>query len=249
MIQFPEKLECLFDENPKYIVLHGGRGAGRSWGVARALLLRAASKKLRILCGREIQRSINESVLQLLKDQIDDLGLGDFYFVTNNEIRGKNGSQFLFSGIKHNITNIKSKEGIDIVWLEEAERISKNSYDVLIPTIRKDGSQIIITFNADIEEGETYQRFVISKPKKAIVKRLTFEDNPWFPKTLEEERLECLKKDPIGYENIWLGHPKQAIDGAVYRKELQQAQEEGKNRELSIRSFKAVFHVLGYRRG
>lgn len=227
-IQIPPKLESLYDEKPRYLVYHGGRGGAKSWSVAMALLARARQKPLRILCAREIQRSIADSSFQLLKDKIGELGLSDFYTVTNTEIRGNNGSLFIFSGLKMNVDSIKSKEGIDIVWIEEGQAVSKNSWDKLIPTIRKDGSQIIITFNVDVEEGETYQRFVIDPPTNSIVEKLTYRDNPWFPAALEQERQDCLKKDPIAYDNIWEGNPKMAIEGAVYKNELQQAQEEGR---------------------
>ena len=134
-VEFPEKLEPLFTP-ARYKVLYGGRGGAKSWGIARTLLVLGASKPIRILCAREIQKSINESVHQLLKDQIQALGLSDFYEVLNNEIRGKNGTLILFAGLKHNVHNIKSKEGVDICWVEEAQTVSRTSWDTLIPTIR-----------------------------------------------------------------------------------------------------------------
>lgn len=227
-IEFPKKLRCLFDKSLRYIILHGGRGGAKSWGVARALLIRGAESPLRILCAREIQKSISDSSHQLLKDQIASLGLESFYEVLNNEIRGKNGTLFLFAGLKHNVSSIKSKEGIDIVWAEEAEKITKNSWDTLIPTIRKNGSQIIVTFNVDVEEAETYQRFVLNPPSNCIIQKLTYRDNPWFPSVLEQERLDMLQRDPISYDNIWEGNPKAAIEGAVYKNELNQATQEGR---------------------
>lgn len=227
-VKFPQKLKCLFDPEPRYIVLYGGRGGAKSWGVARALLIRGANSPIRILCSREIQRSIGESVHQLLSDQIKALNLEGFYEILNNEIRGKNGTLFMFGGLKHNIANIKSKEGIDVVWVEEAEKVTKNSWDTLIPTIRKPGSQIIVTFNPDIEESETYQRFVVDPPESSIVEKLTYRDNPWFPDVLDQDRIEMQKKDPVSYDNVWEGNPRAAIEGAVYKKELDQAREEGR---------------------
>src|SRR4051812_15614732 len=107
MIQFPDKLQFLF-EPTRYKVLFGGRGGAKSWGVARALLVLGASRPVRVLCAREFQKSIKDSVHQLLKDQIIALGLESFYTITNTAIVGKNGTQFGFEGLKHNITNIKS---------------------------------------------------------------------------------------------------------------------------------------------
>jgi len=138
--EFPEKLQFLF--NPKrYKVAHGGRGSGKSWGFARALLLQGASEPLRILCTREVQKSIKDSVHKLLTDQIEALGLGWFYQVLENEIRGKNGTEITFAGLAtHTIESIKSYEGVDRVWVEEGQVVRKRSWDVLIPTIRKPGS-------------------------------------------------------------------------------------------------------------
>lgn len=223
-VKFPDKLKCLF-EPKRYKVLHGGRGGAKSWGVARALLALGASKKLRILCAREIQKSIKDSVHQLLKDQIIALGLQDFYEVQSTVIKGKNGTTFSFEGLKHNITNIKSHEGADIVWVEEAQTVTKSSWDVLIPTIRKEESEIWITFNPDLEEDETYERFVLYPPKESTVVKINWRDNPWFPEVLNKERLELKEKDPVAYENIWEGNCKQAVEGAIFAKEMQAATE------------------------
>ena len=154
---FPRKLTFLF-EPARYKVAHGGRGSGKSWAFARALILMAAKKPLRILCGREVQKSIKDSVHRLLNDQIQALGLGASFDVLENEIRGKNGSLFLFAGLsQHTVESIKSFEGVDICWLEEAQVITKRSYDVLLPTIRKDGSEVWLSLNPDMDTDETYQ--------------------------------------------------------------------------------------------
>lgn len=157
-VQFPAKLEFLF-KPARYKVAHGGRGSAKSWGFARALLILAAQKPLRILCTREVQKSIKDSVHRLLSDQIQAMGLGHLYQVLETEIRGANGSLFVFAGLaQHTVESIKSFEGVDIVWVEEAQAVSKRSWDVLIPTIRKPGSEIWISFNPLLETDETYQR-------------------------------------------------------------------------------------------
>lgn len=224
---FPAKLGFLFSPH-RYKVLYGGRGGAKSWGIARALLILGAQKPLRILCAREIQRSISESVHQLLRDQIAALGLGSLYSVFNSEIRGANGTQFLFAGLKHNVDNIKSKEGLDIVWVEEAQAVSKASWDTLIPTIRKDGSEIWISFNPLLETDETYQRFVASPPAAARVEKIGWQDNPWFPEVLAAERDDLKARDPDAYLNVWEGHCRQTLEGAVYANELRRAQEAGR---------------------
>lgn len=225
--EFPTKLEFLFKPS-RYKCAFGGRGSGKSWGFARALLLQAASKPLRVLCAREIQKSIKQSVHTLLSDQIQALGLGAFYEVLESEIRGKNGSNFSFAGLATNtVESIKSYEGVDIVWCEEAQSISKKSWDILLPTIRKPDSEIWISFNPDLDTDDTYQRFVINTPPDAVVVKMNYSDNAWFPDVLEEERLHCKATNP-DYENIWEGNCKAAKDGAIYASEIREAQENGR---------------------
>lgn len=224
---FPEKLRFLFEPS-RYKVMHGGRGGAKSWGVARALLLQAASEPLRILCAREYQNSLSESVHSLLSDQIEALGLSGFYDVQNNYIRGKNGSEFSFAGLKHNITKIKSFEGVDRVWIEEAQTVSKTSWETLIPTIRKPGSEIWLTFNPALESDETYQRFVVNPPASAKVVKINWSDNPWFPQVLHDEMIQLKQKDPDAWLNVWEGNCRVTLDGAIYAKQLREAQEGGR---------------------
>lgn len=226
-VEFPEKLECLFKPS-RYKVLYGGRGGAKSWGVARALLTLGAAKPLRILCAREFQNSISESVHALLNDQVKALGLESFYEVQNTTIRGKNGTEFYFAGLRHNVTKIKSFEGVDIVWCEEAQTISKTSWDTLIPTIRKEGSEIWVTFNPSLEMDETYQRFVVKPPTNSIVQKINWQDNPWFPDVLRQEKDDLKEKDPDAYLTVWEGHCKQTLDGAIYANEVRQATADGR---------------------
>ena len=229
--KFPPKLKPLFRAH-RYKVIYGGRGSSKSWSVARALLILGASRKFRILCTREIQKSIKASVHQLLKDQVSALGYGDFYEVLDTVIRGRNGTEFLFAGLSDQTeTSIKSYEGVDITWCEEAQTISKNSWDILIPTIRKEikdeagnviwTSEIWITFNPILESDETYKRFVLNPPPDAVVIFLNYYDNPWFPDVLEAERLHCeATEDSDTYMNIWEGTCRAAVAGAIYAKEV-----------------------------
>ena len=226
--KFPEKLQCLFKPAP-YKVAHGGRGSGKSWGFARALLIQGAERPLRILCAREVQKSIDESVHTLLKDQIKELGLEDFYEDLKFEIRGKNGTTIDYSGLaQHTVTSIKSYEGVDICWVEEAQAVSKKSWDVLRPTIRKPGSEIWITFNPELESDVTYQMFVVDPPTGAVVVQMNYLDNPWFTEKLEQERIDCQTKQPKDYDNIWLGKCKPAVVGAIYYDEMEAALDEGR---------------------
>jgi len=222
--EFPAKLSFL-DEPHRYKVAYGGRGSGKSWGFARALLALAIKHKLRILCAREVQRSIKQSVHQLLSDQIQAMGFGQYYEVLENEIRCVSGSQINFTGLANNtVESIKSFEGVDIVWVEEAQTVSKKSWDILIPTIRKPDSEIWVTFNPDLDSDDTYKRFVIDTPDNAKVVKVNWIDNPWFPKVLNAERLHS-KATSDDYDNIWEGECKTAVDGAIYANEIREAQE------------------------
>ena len=217
----PAKLRPLF-EPMRYKVTHGGRGGGKSWAIARALLLLAAQKPLRILCTREVQKSIKDSVHKLLGDQIQAMGLGSFFEVQVSVIKAANGGEFLFAGLSDlTAESIKSFEGVDIVWCEEAQAISKRSWDILIPTIRKDGSEIWVSMNPELDTDDSYVRFIQSPPPDSVVIQVNYTDNPWFPDVLEKERQHALATMPkADYENIWLGKCRPAISGAIYADEV-----------------------------
>ena len=144
-------------------------GSGKSWGVAQLLVEIAVRTKVRVFCGRELQNSMSDSVIKLIADTIEDLGYLEEFEVQRNAIYClKTGSEFMFYGIKNNPNKIKSLEGIDLVWIEEAENVSNESWDILIPTIRKERSEIWVTFNPKNILDPTYQRFVIAPPKKFV---------------------------------------------------------------------------------
>ena len=221
---FPEKLKFLF-QPARYKVVRGGRGSGKSWGFARALLIMAAQRPLRVLCTREIQKSIQQSVHQLLRDQIEALGLQGQYEVLQTEIRGKNGSQFFFSGLSDQTAeSLKSFEGVDVCWCEEAQAISRRSWDILIPTIRKNGSEIWVSFNPQLESDETYRRFVTNPPPDCVSIEMNHSDNRRFPAVLEAERQHAeatMKREE--YAHIWEGQCKPAVDGAIYFDQMAKA--------------------------
>lgn len=231
-ILFPEKLQPLF-KPARYKVIYGGRGKGGSWGIARALLLHGWEKPLRILCTREVQKSIAESVHQLLSDQIKLLGIDGFYDVKEKEISGANGTLFSFAGLRElSVANLKSFEGYDRAWVEEAEKTTKKSWEVLIPTIRKEDSEIWVNFNPQLDSDETYVRFIEKTPPDCALIPMSYRDNPWFPEVLEKERLYLKKTDPIAYENVWEGKCRTAVDGAIYANEIRDALEKKRVRPL-----------------
>jgi len=225
--EFPRKLEMLFRPG-RFKIAYGGRGGAKSWAFARALLIIGSRRKIRVLCVREIQKSIRDSVHKLLTEQIEMLGLNEHYEIQVATIIGKNGTEFIFEGLRSNASKIKSYEGIDICWAEEAQTVTKYSWDLLIPTIRKDDSEIWISFNPDLEEDATYQRFVVDPPEGAQIVKMTWRDNPWFPKVLLPE-MEALKtKDLNDYLWIWEGECRQTVSGAIYAEEVTAAITEGR---------------------
>lgn len=234
-VDFPPKLQPLF-EPARYKILYGGRGGAKSWGVARALLLLGTNRPLRVLCARELQKSMKDSVHKLLRDQIAKMHLEGYYDPLETIIRGPrfsadgkldpNGplqTEFNFEGIKQNTLKIKSYEGIDICWVEEAAQVTKSSWEVLIPTIRKSGSEIWITFNPELETDYTYQEFVVAPPKDATVINMNWRDNPWFEKEMMDELLRLKDRNFDDYLHVWEGHCKQILEGAVYAEELRSA--------------------------
>lgn len=201
----------------RYKIWYGGRGSAKSWCVARLLILYAYSRKVRILCAREFQVSISDSVHRLLTDQIYTLGLKDYFSITKTAIVSHCGSEFIFKGLRHNVSEIKSLEGIDLCWVEEAHHVSKDSWNVLIPTIRKEGSEIWVTFNPDVEKDETYQRFVVNTPPDTLIYKVNYDDNPWFPETLRHEMEYCRRVDLDAYENVWAGKPRAISNAVVFK--------------------------------
>jgi len=226
--KFPDKTGFLFEPH-RYKCLMGGRGSGKSYAIARFLLIEGLSRNVRVLCTREVQKSIRDSVKRLLDDQIEIMGLGQHYQSLETEIRGKNGTLFLFNGLSNEtVESLKSYENITYCWCEEAQSISKRSWDVLIPTIRADGSEIIMSFNPQLESDETYQRFIVNPPPDCVSAHMSYKDNPWFPDVLEQERKHCERANPDDYPNIWLGLCKPAVAGAIFFKEIQAAQLENR---------------------
>lgn len=215
--EIPEVFEGLF-EPKRYKVYYGGRGGAKSWGFADALLILGTQKPLRILCTRELQKSIQDSVHKLLADQVISLGLEEFYIVQQKTIHGINGTEFIFNGLKHNAREIKSTEGIDICWVEEAENVSDESWEILIPTIRKESSEIWISFNTKQPTDATYRRFIFEADDDTLVKKVSYRDNPFFPEVLEKERQKLKERDPKAYAHIWEGEFDERFSGAVYAK-------------------------------
>ena len=214
-LQIPKAFRELF-EPKRYKVYHGGRGGAKSHAIANALLILGTKRKLRILCARELQVSIADSVHKLLADIITEHKLDAFYTITQHGIKGANGTEFIFKGLRHNVREIKGLEAIDIAWAEEAQIISDNSWELLIPSIRKDGSEIWMSFNPKNPTDPTWQRFVMNADDDMIVRKVSYRDNPFFPAVLEKERRKLERSDPEAYLHIWEGEFDTRFNGAVY---------------------------------
>ena len=212
----PHYAEELFRPH-RYKVLYGGRGGAKSWTVARALLAKGAERPLRILCAREVQNSIKDSVHQLLKDQIAATGYP--YRVLDTEILHPNGTRFAFTGLRIGPTKIKSYEGFDICWVEEGQSVSAESFKILLPTIRKPGSEIWITFNTDLEDDPVYDMAVAHPLPDMWAKKVGWQDNPWFPTMPDQVKLKdhAYAVDPEAADNVWGGNPRKASDAEILK--------------------------------
>lgn len=215
-------------EKHRYKVFKGGRGSGKSESVARYLLIKGMEKKRKIVCGREFQSSIKESVYDMLASFIDMYDLHSVYRVLKTEIQGigKNnfGTSITFVGLRHNINSIKSMYDVDIFWGEEAQTFSANSLTILLPTIRAENSELIFTMNPDLEEDPAYQMLVIDPPPDTLVLTVNYMDNDkFFPDNLRALMEDQKAKDYQKYLNVWEGHCKAAVEGAIFAKEMEKA--------------------------
>lgn len=219
----------LFDGNERYKVAYGGRGGGKSEDIGGKLLIKGAENKLNILCCREIQKSISKSVHSLLKTKIyQDEALRRFYRVTDKHIRGLNGTEFTFEGLKHNPDGIRSYYGTDIAWVEEANNVSHNSWEILIPTIRKPGSQIWMSFNPRYPTDPTYERFITHADSSMRLIEYNWRHNPFLPDVLNEERKRLQRDDPAAYNYVWEGKFDKRFTGQVYAQLIADASKDGR---------------------
>ncbi len=228
--RFPKAFQPLIQQKARYKFIRGGRGSGKSWSVARWFLLEGTSARHRYLCTREVQHTLKQSVHQLLKDQVESLGLGEFYTVLDTEIRGRNGTLFSFAGLSDlTVEGLKSFEGYDRVWNEEGQTTSEQSWRKLDPTIRADGSEIWTTYNPELESDATHIRAVIQPSPGTMSVEMNWRDNPWFPESLEKVRQHAYNTlKPSEYEHIWGGRCKPAVEGAIYFDEVATAEEQGR---------------------
>ena len=243
--EIPVAFKDLFDPQYRDLAYFGGRGGAKTHSVGGALVIQAAQKPLRIICAREIQNSIRDSSKQLIEDKIEAYGLSSRFKITDTEINGVNGSKFLFKGMWRNPDAIKSLEGADIFWGDEANRFSERSIRLVRPTMRKPGSRMIWTWNPEFDHDPIDKLFRADvRPPRSQVVKVGWEDNPYFKDSpLYEEMLHDYEKDHAKASHVWGGEYITAIEGAYYAKQLDIASKEGrissvaKDPTLRVRTF------------
>lgn len=270
-VEFLEKLGFLLFESARIKVAFGGRGAGKSEGCAIALILLSRTKKLRILCAREIQSSIDESVKETIEANIVNMGFeNEFIFTKKQIVCKRTGSRFIFMGLRFNINKVKSLGRIDICWVEEADKVSKSTIDKLLPTIRGrskfeedkggpfgNGPEIWWTFNPDLDTDEVYKQFVLQRDKYcpewvkdeqtgeqvrySIIQKINYWDNKWFPDDLRLQMQVMRSASEDKYLEVWEGHTKIVIEGAIYADELRQVIREGRRGKVPYDPSKPVY--------
>lgn len=229
-IDIPAPFVELFEpsKNWRHIAYHGGRSSGKSTTVALALVAKATSKQLRILCTREFQASLNDSVYKLLADTIDKYKFPN-WTVGREYIRNANGSEFLFAGVRNNVQSIKSMEGIDICWGEEASTFSSESLDILIPTIRKPGSYFIWTFNRMTEQDAIWEKICKNPDERTYVRKVNSDEiEMLLSPEIIFEREKMRKENPELFQHVYLGEPLTVASGSVFGKQLALAREDGR---------------------
>jgi phage terminase large subunit len=204
-----------FTPPARYKIAYGGRGSAKSESFARLLLIRGAESRRRILCAREFQASIKDSVHQTLADIIEEYRY-PYRVQRDSIVCPDTKTRFLFKGLRHNITEIKSTKGITDCFVEEAQVVSDPSWELLIPTIREPNSEIWIVFNPDLRADPTYRRFVLQPPPDAIVRKVNYSDNPFFPEVLRRE-MEWLRSiDPVAAEHVWDGNCREYNNAQIF---------------------------------
>lgn len=217
-VRFPQYYREYFKPR-RFKGLFGGRGSGKSHCFAGHAVIRAASDaEVRILCVREVQRSIADSVKQLIEDKISEYGLADFFRSTDAEITGINGARILFRGMQnHTAASIKSLEGVDVCWVEEAQTISARSLDLLIPTIRKPGSELWFSWNPEKETDPVDHLLRSGADAEMLVTKVNWNQNPWFPDELRSDMARDKARDPDKYRHVWEGEYRGLSEARIFR--------------------------------
>lgn len=216
MYKLNPALRSFWRTRARYKALYGGRASSKSHDAAGFAVYLAANFRVRILCARQFQNRISESVYNLIKDKIENSEYAGEFDLTNNSIKHKNtGSEFIFYGIARNLSEIKSTEGIDILWLEEANYLTKEQWETIEPTIRKQGSQIWLIWNPDEYMDFVHQNFVVNPPADCLTRQINHEENPFLSDTMRDVIADHYVRDPKAAQHIYGGEPKMGGDKSV----------------------------------
>jgi phage terminase large subunit len=249
-VEVPRRLVPLLQPK-RYKGAYGGRGGSKSHFFAEQIILRCYNRTTRVVCIREVQNSIKDSVKQLLTDKIAKLGLNHAFEVIDNEIRCNNGSLIIFRGMQsYNADNIKSLEAYDLAWVEEAQTLSQHSLDLLRPTLRAEGSELWFSWNPRYKTDAVDKFFRKNPPEDSICVQINWRDNPWFPDVLRKEMLHDFMVDEDKAEHIWNG-AYGAGQGAILARYVNRAERDGRiNNEVVFDKDGAQIEVssdLGFR--
>lgn len=250
-LDIPEIAMPIYEDPRRNNTMYGGRGSSKSWTIARILSLNGYLEPRRVLCGREIQKSLDESVFQLLLQQQRAMNLDGFYKPSKGKIVGANGTEFIFRGLRsESIDSLKSIEDVDDCWLEEAHVLSHRSLRILIPSIRKPGSRFYVSLNPELDDDPAYERFVLNAdPERSHAIKMNYSDNPWFYDTeLEAERQYDYEHDytpgKFMYQHVWEGMTLPAVEGAIFAGEVAKFQEEGRHRLIDVDPIGRVHGIM-----
>lgn len=234
-LQIPEKLGTIFQGDADYRGAYGGRGAAKTIGFGKMAIkevMMPSDEPWIFLCGRELQKSLKDSVFSVIASQIIEMGVQDAFEVGRNFIRCKNGNEFLFYGLRSNIAEVKGLHGVRRTWLEEAQSVSETSLTYLIPTVMRDfpDCEMWASWNPDDEDDPIHKMFVTNADESVKCVKINWNDNPWFPDSLNKVRLRDKKNRPDRYDWIWNGMFNLNNEAAVYGKWLQKLESTGRHR-------------------
>lgn len=249
-IEVPRKFKPLLYPK-RYKGAYGGRGGAKSHFFAERVLKSCVAKPMRVVCIREIQESIRDSVRQLLVDKIKKLGIGHLFHVLDGEIRGANGSLIIFKGMQsYNAETIKSLEAYDIAWVEEAQTLSQRSLDMLRPTIRKSESEMWFSWNPRYKTDPVDKFFRSNPPAEAVSVMVNWRDNPWFPEVLAKDMARDFEVDQDKADSVWNG-AYGSSEGAILSRWVNEAERDGRiNNDVMFDSYGSPIEIssdIGFR--
>ena len=221
----------------RYKGAYGGRGAAKSHFFAEQLVVQSVAKPgLRAVCIREIQKSLKESAKRLIEDKIDGLGVAVLFDIQNDQIKTPGGGVIIFQGMQdHTAESIKSLEGFDVAWVEEAQTLSTRSLNLLRPTIRKEDSELWFSWNPTRKSDPVDKMLRQGEPPtNSVVVKSNWSDNPWLPNVLEQERADCYQSQPEQYDHIWEGGYISVAEGAYFASALIKAKKEGRIGNVAV---------------